>query len=133
MLWYCWFWLWVVASGVLLYHRASMTIWSLSSVIILGLATGFGHSSWYALGFCWLLLAGTVLIFNVPAIRRRLITQRIFALYRKLMPSMSNTEKEALAAGTVGWEAELFSGAPRWHKLFAFKQPQLSEEEKAFY
>jgi len=52
--------------------------------------------------------------------------------YLKLLPSMSQTEKEALEAGTVWWDGELFTGAPRWEKLLAAKPPALSAEEQAF-
>ena len=52
--------------------------------------------------------------------------------YLRLLPSMSQTEKEALEAGTVWWDGELFTGAPRWEKLLAAKPPQLTAEEQAF-
>jgi acyl-CoA dehydrogenase len=45
---------------------------------------------------------------------------------------MSQTEREALEAGTVWWEGELFSGRPRWEKLLAYPQPRLSAEEQRF-
>ncbi len=52
--------------------------------------------------------------------------------FRKKMPPLSRTEKEALESGTVGWEGELLSGSPDWNKLFALNKPQLTEEEQAF-
>jgi acyl-CoA dehydrogenase len=45
---------------------------------------------------------------------------------------MSQTEREALEAGTVWWDGELFTGAPKWQKLLSAKPPELSEEEQAF-
>ena len=56
----------------------------------------------------------------------------LLALYRKIMPGMSDTEREALEAGTVWWEAELFSGRPDWHRLLGFPAPALTAEEQAF-
>src|SRR5690606_11729267 len=53
-------------------------------------------------------------------------------IYRKMLPSMSRTEREALEAGTVWWEGELFAGVPKWHRLLGAPAPQLSEEEQAF-
>jgi len=50
----------------------------------------------------------------------------VFALFQRILPAMSDTEREALEAGTVWWEAELFNGAPRWEKLFAVSKAQLS-------
>ena len=50
----------------------------------------------------------------------------------RMLPSMSQTEKEALEAGTVWWDGELFTGKPRFEKLLASKAPQLTAEEQAF-
>ena len=49
-----------------------------------------------------------------------------------MLPSMSDTEREALEAGNVGWDGELFSGMPEWDKLMSFPPPKLSDEERAF-
>jgi acyl-CoA dehydrogenase len=56
----------------------------------------------------------------------------IFALYKKMLPAMSQTEREALEAGTVWWEGELFSGKPAWGKLLAYPQPKLTPAEQSF-
>lgn len=45
---------------------------------------------------------------------------------------MSDTEREAIEAGSVWWEAELFRGAPDWGQLLHYKTPELSDEEQAF-
>jgi acyl-CoA dehydrogenase len=89
------------------------------------------------LGFVASVLLGTVFIlvaaaFNIPWLRRKLFTDRILALYRRILPDMSQTEKEAIDAGTVWWDADLFSGKPDWEKLLRTPQPRLSAEEQAF-
>jgi acyl-CoA dehydrogenase len=61
-----------------------------------------------------------------------LITDRILAIYRRILPDMSPTEKEAIDAGTVWWDGDLFSGRPDWNKLLATPAPRLSAEEQAF-
>ena len=76
------------------------------------------------------LLAAAVL--NIPVLRRALISNRILAIYRRILPDMSQTEKEAIDAGTVWWDADLFSGRPDWDKLLAVREPRLSAEEQAF-
>ena len=53
-------------------------------------------------------------------------------MFRKILPQMSSTEKEALDAGTVWWDGDLFSGKPDWKKLHAYPKPTLSAEEQAF-
>ncbi|MGC8160117.1 hypothetical protein ACP3WZ_26690, partial [Salmonella enterica] len=50
----------------------------------------------------------------------------------KIMPEMSPTERDAIEAGTVWWDAELFSGRPDWKRLLSSPQPRLSPEEQAF-
>ena len=77
-------------------------------------------------------LAALVALFAVPPLRRALVTRRIFAVYRRMLPQMSQTEKEALEAGSVWWEGELFHGRPDWSKLLAYPQPKLTAEEQAF-
>src|SRR5260221_1323937 len=60
------------------------------------------------------------------------ITKPILNWYRKLLPPISPTERDAIAAGTVWWDADLFSGKPDWSKLRGFKKPTLSPEEQLF-
>lgn len=79
----------------------------------------------------WVLFAGLVAL-NLTDIRRERITRPLLGIYRKMLPSMSRTEREALEAGTVWWEGELFAGVPKWHKLLGAPAPHLSEEEQAF-
>jgi acyl-CoA dehydrogenase len=64
--------------------------------------------------------------------RRDFITKPIFSWARGVLPSMSDTEREALEAGDVWWDADLFTGDPDWSKLLAFPQATLTDEEKAF-
>ena len=56
----------------------------------------------------------------------------LMKLFRKVTPTMSRTEQEALEAGSVWWDGELFSGKPKWNKLLALPAPRLSKEEQAF-
>lgn len=80
-------------------------------------------------GLLFLLVA---LPLNVPPLRRALISDRVFPLFRRVMPAMSDTEREALEAGSVWWDGELFSGRPRWAQLMETPAPKLSPEERAF-
>ncbi len=69
----------------------------------------------------------------MSSFRARAITKPIFKWGKGVLPGMSKTESEALNAGEVWWEAELFSGNPDWSKLRAVKTPKLSDEEQAFF
>jgi len=64
--------------------------------------------------------------------RRRTLSAPIFARVKTALPRMSDTEREALEAGTVGWEAEFFSGKPDWSALLAQSPATLTDEERAF-
>jgi acyl-CoA dehydrogenase len=87
-------------------------------------------------GFLWktLLLALFVLLalLNVESIRRDNVTRRLFGIYRRMLPSMSKTEQEALEAGSVWWDGELFTGMPDWRRLKNLPPPNLTPEEQAF-
>jgi len=73
---------------------------------------------------------GVILV--VPPVRRAFISNRLLKVFRKILPQISQTEQEALDAGTVWWDGDLFSGKPDWNKLLAYPKPRLSTEEKAF-
>jgi acyl-CoA dehydrogenase len=68
----------------------------------------------------------------IPPLRRALVSAPLFALFRKVMPPMSQTEREAIEAGTVWWDAELFTGRPNWKKLLDMPAPALTAEEQRF-
>jgi acyl-CoA dehydrogenase len=75
-------------------------------------------------------IAGIVLF--VRPLRYLFVSRPLLKIFRKTLPKVSQTEQEALDAGTVWWEGELFSGDPNWNTLLAYPKPQLSAEEKAF-
>jgi acyl-CoA dehydrogenase len=126
--------LFVAAVLVLAYRRLSLLAFTVTFTALLAAYTLFGASSAPAgvwKGFLWVLLAALWLL-NVRPLRKALITRPFLKTYLKLLPRMSQTEKEALEAGTVWWDGELFSGAPRWEKLLAAQPPQVSAAEQAF-
>ncbi|GAB4165690.1 MAG: acyl-CoA dehydrogenase [Rhodocyclaceae bacterium] len=77
-------------------------------------------------------LAAIAALLVLRPLRRAVLTRPIFAAYRRLLPQMSQTEREALEAGTVWWEGELFNGRPDWERLLAYPVPKLSPEEQSF-
>ncbi|MGM0639345.1 MAG: acyl-CoA dehydrogenase [Pseudomonadota bacterium] len=81
-----------------------------------------------------LLLVGAVAIAAVglPALRVKWLTPRLFAMFKKISPKVSDTERTALEAGSVAWDGELFTGKPDWQALLAFKDEGISAEERAF-
>jgi len=69
---------------------------------------------------------------NNFSFRRDWISKPIFRLAQRALPNLSDTEREAIEAGDVWWDADLFSGNPDWNRLLAFPPAALSEEENAF-
>src|SRR6202008_5151549 len=126
--------LFVAAVLFLAYRRLSLLAFTVTFTALLAAYTWLGASSAPAgvwKGFLWVLVAALWLL-NVRPLRKALITRPFMKAYLKLLPSMSQTEREALEAGTVWWDGELFTAAPKWKKLLAAKPPKLSEEETAF-
>lgn len=72
------------------------------------------------------------LAFNLPQLRRGWISKPMFRFYRNAMPEISQTERDALEAGTTWWDAQLFTGKPDWRELLEFEPARLSEAEQAF-
>ena len=64
--------------------------------------------------------------------RRDWITKPIFRWARHVLPTLSETEREAIEAGDVWWDGDLFTGNPDWSKLLAVPPARLSAEEQAF-
>ncbi|MCG9730924.1 acyl-CoA dehydrogenase [Shewanella sp. Isolate13] len=79
-----------------------------------------------------LLLIAIVVVFSVKNIRMQLITRPVFSFFKKVLPPLSNTEKEAMEAGDVWWEGELFKGKPNWQVLHSYGKPTLTSEEQEF-
>ncbi len=129
-------WVWSLAFillfSMLAYNRAKLNVWAVAVIIYLVLLSRLSHISLYGLLTAWIVTTAIFLTLYITAWRHQLISKPIFKFYRKVMPTMSRTEREALAAGTVGWEGELFRGNPRWNTLLNYPKPTLSDEEKAF-
>lgn len=132
------FFLWVIwqlaiicIALALAYRRVDLK----TSTIILGFTLlafsllGVGYWWWKLL--LWVVFAGLVSL-NIPGFRKQTITAPLLKVYRSILPSISDTEREALEAGTVWWDGELFSGAPDWSKLTALPAPRYTDEEQAF-
>ncbi|MXR37209.1 acyl-CoA dehydrogenase [Craterilacuibacter sinensis] len=120
----------VLLIGVLAYWRAPVIAWTLLIAAWLAAAQFIGGCS-IAAGL-WGAFAVVALILNLPPLRRAVFTGPVFKIFKKITPAMSQTEQEAINAGTVWWDKDLFSGKPDWKRLLAFPDPKLSPEEQAF-
>jgi acyl-CoA dehydrogenase len=127
-----WFLMLPVAVVALAYVRAPLLAWSLGGA--LWLVAGAVLGQWPAAVGVPLLAVylAVATLFNAKALRRRFVSKPLLAGFRRILPPMSQTEREALEAGTVWWEGDLFRGRPDWAKLHALPQPRLSAEEQSF-
>src|SRR5690606_14010695 len=64
--------------------------------------------------------------------RRRVLTERLYRMAQGAMPRLSATEQEAIEAGDVWWDAQLFSGHPDWNQFLATPPVDLTADEQAF-
>ena len=128
-----------------------MLIAAIGAVVFIGmLYAGRGFWAWVGLAVACLLawgaasdpgpvfiavaavLAAIALLFGVPPLRRAVVSGPLLGLVGKALPTIGDTERIALEAGTVWWDGDLFSGDPDWQKLLDFQPQPLSESERAF-
>ncbi|MGH8231702.1 MAG: acyl-CoA dehydrogenase [Steroidobacteraceae bacterium] len=121
----------VVAVLYLAYRRLPLLSFTAAFTVLLLAYSVLGSPAGAWQGLLWLLLVCFWLL-NLRPLRIALISGPFMRTYRRLLPSMSETERDALEAGTVWWEGELFTGNPDWRKLQAAAAPRLSAEEQAF-
>jgi len=128
--------LWLLAIPVafvaLAYVRARAIAWVGAYAVLVAVAWGARLlPPWLAIGLAAIgvLVAIPAL---VPPLRRWLVSDALLGAFRKVMPAMSQTEREAIEAGTVWWDGELFSGRPDWKKLLSLTAPSLTAEEQRF-
>ncbi|TAJ77611.1 MAG: acyl-CoA dehydrogenase [Gallionellaceae bacterium] len=117
---------------VLAFFRASITSWLLAAMVFVPLIAVQSRISDGALQMVYIALLLFIVVFGIPFLRRLLVSGAILKVFRDILPQVSQTEQEALDAGTVWWDGELFSGNPHWNKLLALPKPALSAEERAF-
>jgi acyl-CoA dehydrogenase len=130
-----WFLAWAVLFlGILLilaYRRASLGLSSCLLGLLLAAYWVFGTApEWWKIAVT--VPFALLLLLNIRPMRVRVVTRPFLKSYRRLLPSMSATEREALDAGTVWWDGELFTGGPNWAKLMSAKVPTLTPREQAF-
>jgi acyl-CoA dehydrogenase len=118
-------------------RRAPIWVWALAAWVIAivihnGYAEQDGVAGYGPMSILAWLTAGGLALFSIPSLRRKILVEPAFHMVKKILPKVSDTEQQALDAGTIGFDAELFSGTPDWSKLRAVPPVLLTAEEKAF-
>ena len=110
----------------------SLRVWTggvAAALVVLG-ASGL-LAFWPGL-VLWALFLAVAVPLNWPELRRRVLSEPLRARIRRVLPPMSATEREAIEAGTVWWEGQLFRGNPDWRQLLSVPETRLTEAEQAF-
>ncbi|GHD73451.1 acyl-CoA dehydrogenase [Vogesella fluminis] len=120
----------ILLLGALAYFRAPVLAWT---VVIAGWLASL-QPVWgcqVPVGV-WGVAGVIAAVLNIVPLRRAVFTSPVFTIFKKITPAMSQTEQEAINAGTVWWDRDLFSGKPDWKRLLSFPDPKLTAEEQAF-
>ncbi|MEJ2114680.1 MAG: acyl-CoA dehydrogenase [Gammaproteobacteria bacterium] len=126
---------WLIAIGALAFGLArakwEFSVWTIvigGALFVLSLSPYLGGIPMLTL---WLLFIPLAML-NVSNVRISVLSKPMLAYVNKILPPMSDTEREAIEAGTAWWEAELFRGNPEWDQLLNHQVSELSAEEQAF-
>ena len=117
----------VVAAIVALgYAGVRLWVWGLALAAILWV---FGAPVWL-----WIVLGLPTLVLILPPLRRLALTGPVmrYLAGTGFLPVISDTERQALDAGTVWIEGELFSGKPDWNRILTEPYAAPTGEEQAF-
>jgi len=116
----------------LAYIRVPIILWTGFIGVVLVLISLSGTLFFPFLALFWILFLAVAAFANLKQLRQKYFTIPLIEKLQKQMPSISETEREAIEAGNVWWEKDLFSGRPHWKKLLSMPSPKLSEEEQHF-
>ncbi|WP_455206040.1 acyl-CoA dehydrogenase [Kaarinaea lacus] len=127
-----WFLVFIALTWSLLYFRISLLLSTTAIAIALVAWSKLGTPSLILQIPVWIVFLTFTTAFNITPLRKKWLSDRVLKLFRQVMPSMSQTERDALEAGSVWWDGELFSGRPNWQALLNTPKPKLNAEEQAF-
>ena len=96
-----------------------------AALLLMTMVTGFSLIP-------WLIVLLTSVSFLMPDLRRQYVSTPVFNLFKQIMPAMSETEQDALEAGDVWVDGDLFQGDPDWQKILDIPKPELTEAEQSF-
>lgn len=120
----------IVVLLALLFQGSSLLVFTIACFVGLLLSI---YSSLHGLVISLLgILALISLALLMKPLRQKYISAPFFSMFKKMLPPLSDTEQEAIDAGTVWWDGQLFSGKPDWKSLIKIEKPRLSEEEQSF-
>lgn len=127
-----WLLIFIIVIGIAAYFQLPQMTWAAMIGAVLLVFSFSETTSLVTNVLLWTLFFAVVIPLNLSQIRLQYISRPVLDFMRKSMPSISQTEQEALDAGSVWWEAELFSGDPDYRKIRELPVPHLNKEEREF-
>lgn len=122
----------LISAAVLLY----LGIGGIAGALVLVVATiaGMYQDHWHfaSVLFGALALLAALFVMLPSRFRRDRLSAPLLGWVRGRLPKLSDTEQEALKAGDVEWDGQLFSGRPDWQQLLELPHARLTEEERNF-
>ena len=122
----------IAATLIAGYFRLNIKQWTGLTAAALIWGIWVNEAGFLASALAIVLFAVPAVFLNHKELRQQKFTKPFLKFYRKALPELSETEQVALEAGTVYWDAELFTGKPDFKKLHAISKPELSSDEKEF-
>jgi len=116
----------ILLVAILGYAAARIWVWVLAAA---ALVWGAGATGWP-----WVAVAVVAGLLGVPPVRRWALSAPVMKLISALgvLPSLGDTERVALEAGTTWLETDFFSGRPDFRRILEEPWPQLADDERAF-
>ena len=122
----------LLLAGTLTFLQAPALAWLVGLAIWVAVGPVIGVTGTIGVTLLSIVFVLPALMLAIKPLRRAIVSRRVLAIFRKILPEMSSTERDAIEAGTVWWDAELFSGRPRWDSLLEHGAPKLTQEEQSF-
>ena len=114
----------IIAIFAIGFLGAPLIVWT---ALIAAIMWGFALPLWLIVTY-----VAVSAVFFITSIRRVLISPIVLKILAPIMPVISPSERNAIEAGSVWVEKDLFSGKPDFKKLMNEPYPNLTAEEKAF-
>ncbi len=120
----------IIVALVCAYQRASLRNTAIAMSVVAAITLIIKGFSFLFLVL--LVVSAALILLSIDSLRKTYLSRPIFSWFKSVLPEISQTEQEAIDAGTVWWDGDLFSGQPKWKKLLSIPKPELTQEEQAF-
>lgn len=122
----------MLIAWVFMFYNVPSVLWLVTATLIAFTLYSLGHYSLITCGFAYLVFLTAYTFLCIKFIRRNFITRAFLEFFKAKLPKISDTENQAIEAGDVWWEGDIFSANIDWHKINKHKLHELTQEEKSF-